>query len=102
MLSELLYLSLPYQIPDIFYHEILTPALAYPVKVLANETPEDVIENTIKSLVPAVTGILSPVVIPEVMSPMEIIPPMVGDKSTTAPDIGEKVLSGVGELYNWA
>ena len=52
-------------------------------------------ENTNKSLVPAVTGMESPLVSPLDKLPMEITPVSAGARVTTAPAIGEKILFGV-------
>ena len=52
-------------------------------------------ENTSKSLVPAVTGIERPLVSPLDRLPMEITPVSAGARVTTTPVIGEKILLGV-------
>jgi len=63
--------------------------------VLTRETPEAVVENTNKSLVPAVTGMERPLVSPLDRLPMEITPVSAGARVTTTPVIGEKILLGV-------
>ena len=52
-------------------------------------------ENTNKSLVPAVTGMERPLVSPLDRLPMEITPVSAGARVTTPPVIGEKILLGV-------
>lgn len=63
--------------------------------MLTRETPEAVVENTNKSLVPAVTGMERPLVSPLDRLPMEITPVSAGARVTTTPVIGEKILLGV-------
>jgi hypothetical protein len=69
---------------------------------LISDTPAAVIENTINRRVSGVTGIANPVRIPRLTSPIPIKPVRAGANVTTVPGIGEKVLSGVVELYNCA
>jgi hypothetical protein len=49
-----------------------------------------------------VTGIDNPVITPSLIVPNEMIPVRAGDNVTAVPATGEKVLSGVVELYNCA
>ena len=63
--------------------------------MLTRATPEAVVENTNKSLVPAVTGMERPLVSPLDRLPMEITPVSAGARVTTTPVIGEKILLGV-------
>lgn len=60
--------------------------------------PDASAENTNKSLVPAVTGMDKPEVIPLLIAPRLTTPVSGGAKVTVAPGIGVKMLSGVAEL----
>ena len=57
-------------------------------------------ENNKSNLVPAVTGMFSPVVIPLLILPIEITPVREGDSVTTAPGTATKVLLGVVDWNN--
>jgi hypothetical protein len=59
-------------------------------------------ENTISKRVPAVTGIAKPVVNPEVIVPMAMMPVSGGAKVTMAPGTGVKISLGVVDWYNCA
>lgn len=59
-------------------------------------------ENTSNKRVPAVTGMASPLVIPELVLPRLMIPVRGGARVTAAPGIGVKVLSGAVDRYSWA
>ncbi|SPF51858.1 hypothetical protein SBF1_5390002 [Candidatus Desulfosporosinus infrequens] len=83
-------------------YDITTPALAYPATVLISVNPAAVAENTINNLVCAVTGIANPVRIALLIVPTESMPVRAGANVTAVPATGEKVLSGVVELYNCA
>lgn len=63
-------------------------------------TPAAVVEKTIKSRSPAVTGMLRPVVKPELVVPKASMPVRVGAKVTTAPGIAVNVLLSAGALNN--
>jgi len=83
-------------------YDITTPALAYPDTVLISDKPAAVVENTINNLVCAVTGIANSVRIALLIVPTESTPVRAGANVTAVPATGEKVLSGVVELYNCA
>ena len=57
-------------------------------------------ENNKSNLVPAVTGMFSPVVTPLMILPIEIAPVREGDSVTTAPGTSTKVLLGVVDSNN--
>ena len=78
------------------YHSIFIPALAYPVRVLITSMPAVTSdEKTNNKRVSAVTGIVNPVVIPLLISPIPINPVKGGVSVTTAPGTAVKLLSGV-------
>jgi hypothetical protein len=83
-------------------YDIATPALAYPDTVLTSDKPAAVAENTINNLVCPVTGIANPVRIALLIVPTASMPVRAGANVTEVPATGEKVLSGVVELYNCA
>lgn len=86
-----------------FRYTIFRPALAYPAIVEATSRPAvTVAENTINKRVCAVTGMLSPVVMPLLIVPRAIIPVKEGANVTKAPGTAVKLLSGVGALNSWA
>lgn len=78
------------------------PALEYPATVLISDEPVAVAENTNSRRVFAVTGIDNPVKRPLLTAPTNTAPVSVGTSVTAVPAIGEKILSGVVELYNCA
>ena len=73
---------------------MLISAPAYPRTVLSRVVPSAVAENTNKSRVSAVTGIVKPVLIPLDVAPALKIPVNAGAKVTVLPGIKIKVLSG--------
>src|SRR5690554_2497343 len=75
-----------------FYYLITNPPLAYPAIVLERPAPVSVIEKTIISRLPAVTGMLNPVVWPETTVPTPTNSSK-GLKLTSAPGIGINKLS---------
>jgi hypothetical protein len=77
------------------------PALAYPAAILTSDKPVAVAEKTINKRVSGVTDMDKPVRIPLLTVPIPSIPVSAGAKVTGVP-IGEKILSGVVELYNCA
>lgn len=83
-------------------YDIATPALAYPCTVLTSVTPAAVAENTSSNRVWLVTGIANPVRVPLLIAPTATTPVRAGAKVTAVPATGEKMLSGVVELYSCA
>ena len=79
-----------------------TPALAYPITVLINDSPVAEAVKTNNKRVWFVTGTFNPVKVPEVMEPMDKIPVNDGDNVALAPGTAVKLLSGVVERYNVA
>ncbi len=57
-------------------------------------------ENIKSNLVPAVTGMFSPVVTPLLILPIETNPEREGDSVTTAPGTATKMLLGVVDWNN--
>ena len=95
--------ELPAPLPeDVALYWMATPALVKTLTALRRVSPEAVPETTSNKRVPSVTGMTSPVSIPELMVPMGAIPVRAGARVTTAPGIGKKVLSGVVDSYSWA
>lgn len=76
-----------------------TPPLALPVIVVAMSMPAVTLaENTSSSLVPAVTGMDKPDVMPLLVAPMATMPVNGGASVTEAPGTAVKILFGVVEL----
>jgi hypothetical protein len=87
---------------DVALYWMATPALVKTLTELTRVAPKAVPETTSNKRVPSVTGMASPVSIPELMVPMAATPVRAGARVTTAPGIGVKVLSGVVDSYSWA
>ncbi len=76
-----------------------TPPLALPVIVEAMSMPAVTLaENTSSNLVPAVTGMDKPSVMPLLVVPMATMPVKLGVRVTDAPGTAVNILLGVGEL----
>ena len=72
----------------LYHHCIDTPALAYPTITVATSKPAITFaENTINNLVPEVTGIFKPLVVPLDIVPRASIPVIEGANVTSAPGI---------------
>lgn len=77
------------------HQAMLIPPLAYPATVLSRDKPAALAVKTNRRRVPAVTGMLSPVAVPMLISPIEIIPVKLGVSATAS--MGTKILFGVAD-----